>query len=143
MKKVIKKVLCDTDTAECLGEARYGRTPEDSFTEYLYRTKSGKYFVYAKGGCLSRYAGRDEDGKPIEGEDMYLLTNPAAADWIMDNYGPTESYYAALNGLKKEWAKISVAASTKQRIDELCKREDLTVSELISKALDAYRPKNV
>lgn len=134
MKKVIKQTLCDTATAEEIGEARFG-----SFTEYLYRTKSGKYFIHGTGDASSRYSSRDEDGNPIPGEDIILLTNPAAADWIMDNYGPVDSYYAAKSGAKKDWTKISVASSTKAMIDELRKGTDLTVNELINEALEAYR----
>ena len=134
MKKVVKKTLCDTETAEQIGEARY-----EGFTESLHRTKSGKYFIHGAGGADSRYASRDADGNPIPGEDIYLLTNPAAADWIMDNYGPTDAYYAAKSGSKKEWVKISVASSTKAMIDELRDGSDLTVNELIIDALEAYR----
>ncbi len=134
LKKVIKQTLCDTATAEQIGEARF-----ENFTEHLYRTKSGKYFIHGVGGASSRYASRDEDGNPIPGEDIILLTNPAAADWIMDVYGPVGSYYAAKNGAKKDWTKISVASSTKAMIDELRKGTGMTVNELINEALEAYR----
>ncbi len=134
MKKVIKKTLCDTDTAEEIGEARC-----QGFTEYLYRTKSGKYFIHGTGDASSRYSSRDKDGNPTAGEDIILLTNPAAADWIMDNLGPCDDYYFAKSGAKKSWTKISVSSSTKQLIDDLRAGTDMTVNELINEALEAYQ----
>lgn len=134
MKKIIKQTLCDTATAEEIGEARF-----ENFTEFLYRTKSGKYFIHGVGDASSRYASRDEDGNPIPGEDIVLLTNSAAADWIMDHYGPVDSYYRAKKGAKKEWATIRITAAAKEQIDELTEGKGMTISELISDALEAYR----
>lgn len=134
MKKIIKQTLCDTATAEEIGEARF-----ENFTEFLYRTKSGKYFIHGVGDASSRYASRDEDGNPIPGEDIVLLTNSAAADWIMDHYGPVDSYYRAKMGAKKEWATIRITAAAKEQIDELTEGKGMTISELISDALEAYR----
>lgn len=134
MKKVIKKTLCDTATAEQIGKARY-----QGFSEYLYRTKSGKYFIHGVGDASSRYSSRDKDGNPTAGEDIILLTNPAAADWIMDNLGPCDAYYFAKSGAKKSWTKISVSTPTKQLIDDLRSGTDMTVNELINEALEAYQ----
>lgn len=134
MKKIIKQTLCDTATAEEIGEARF-----ENFTEFLYRTKSGKYFIHGVGDASSRYASRDEDGNPIPGEDIVLLTNSAAADWIMDHYGPVDSYYRAKKGAKKEWATIRITAAAKEQIDELTEGKGMTISELISDALEVYR----
>lgn len=101
MKRTIKGTLCDTSTAEQIGESRY-----DGCTEYLYRTKSGKYFIHTV------------RNKGLVREDIYLMTNTAAADWIMVAYGPVDAYYDAKTGAKKEWAKISVSSTTKALIDE-------------------------
>lgn len=136
MKKIIKQTLCDTATAEEIGEARF-----ENFTEFLYRTKSGKYFIYGIGDENSRYSSRGEDGSWIPGEDIVLLTNSAAADWIMDHYGPVDSYYRAKKGAKKEWATIRITAAAKEQIDELTEGKGMTISELISDALEAYRRK--
>lgn len=122
MKKTIKGTLCDTATAEQIGESRY-----DGYTEYLYRTKSGKYFIHSV---------RDMG---LKREDLYLLTNTAAADWIMVAYGPVDAYYDAKTGAKKEWAKISVSSATKELIDELRGAYGMTANELISDALKMYR----
>lgn len=134
MKKIIKQTLCDTATAEEIGEARF-----ENFTEFLYRTKSGKYFIHGVGDENSRYSSRGEDGSWIPGEDIVLLTNSAAADWIMDHYGPVDSYYRAKKGAKKEWATIRITAAAKEQIDELTEGKGMTISELISDALEAYR----
>lgn len=134
MKKVIRGVLCDTATAEQIGEARF-----ENFTEFLYRTKFGKYFIHGVGDENSRYSSRSEDGSWIPGEDIVLLTNSAAADWIMDHCGPVDSYYRAKKGAKKEWATIRITAAAKEQIDEMVEGKDMTISELISDALEAYR----
>lgn len=134
MKKVIKQTLCDTATAEQIGEAHF-----ENFAEFLYRTKFGKYFIHGVGDENSRYSSRGEDGSWIPGEDIVLLTNSAAADWIMDHYGPIDSYYRAKKGAKKEWATIRITAAAKEQIDELVEEGDMTISDLISDALEAYR----
>ena len=72
-------------------------------------------------------------------EDIYLMTNTAAADWIMVAYGPVDAYYDAKTGAKKEWAKISVSSTTKALIDELRGAYGMTANELISDALKTYR----
>ena len=58
MKKVIKGAVCDTDTAEEIGEARC-----QGFIDCLYRTKSGKYFIHGVGDA-SRLCKRREGDEP-------------------------------------------------------------------------------
>lgn len=138
MKTIIRNTRCDTTTAKLIGEARYGKTPEDSFTEYLYRTKSGKYFIHAKGGALSRCAGRDATGKPIPGETIDIVTAKTAADWIMDNIGPVEDYYLARDEGEREWATIKIPLSTKKTIEALKESTGKTVGQIVSEAIASY-----
>lgn len=134
MKKIVKSVLCDTDTAEQIGEACF-----QGFTERLYRTKFGKYFIHGAGDAGSRYASRDADGNPIPGEDIYVLTNPAAAGWIMDNYGPTDAYYTAKSGAQREWVSIKIPLAAKKLIDEITEESGMTIGELVLAAVASYR----
>ena len=57
MKKIIDGVTCDTEKAKLLAEKFFPdkNDKKKEYTEALYITKSGKYFIYGKGGQNSAY----------------------------------------------------------------------------------------
>ena len=58
MKKVIDGALYNTDTARCIGawDNGYFRNDFNFCKEMLYKTKSGKSFLYGEGGPMSKYS---------------------------------------------------------------------------------------
>ena len=57
MKKIIKKVTYNTETAELLTSKAYGNFGDtDGFEEKLYVTQKGAYFLHCIGGKDSKYA---------------------------------------------------------------------------------------
>lgn len=60
MKKTICKVEYDTATAEIVKKNTYGSFGDtDGYEETLYKTPSGKYFLYVNGGKDSKYPTED------------------------------------------------------------------------------------
>ena len=63
MKKIINNKLYDTDTAKRLGYDG-GGDGFDSWTEELYKKRTGEYFIYGEGGARTRY------GEFVDGPDL-------------------------------------------------------------------------
>ena len=56
MKKIIKKVTYNTETAELITSKAYGNFGDtDGYEEKLYVTKKGQYFIHGIGGVDSKY----------------------------------------------------------------------------------------
>lgn len=83
MRKIINRKVYDTDTAEFLGGWDNGYYGNDFHYCYegLYRTKKGTYFVYGKGGAMSKYAKNEGNGWSGPGEDIHVLTKEDAMLW--------------------------------------------------------------
>ena len=57
MKKVICKVEYDTEASELIAKRTFGEFGDPAgYEESLYKTKSGKFFLYTFGGAESKYA---------------------------------------------------------------------------------------
>ena len=56
MKKIICKVEYDTETSELIEKRTFGEFGDaDGYEESLYKTESGKFFLYVNGGAESIY----------------------------------------------------------------------------------------
>lgn len=54
MKKIICKVEYDTETSELIEKRTFGEFGDaDGYEESLYKTESGKFFLYVNGGAES------------------------------------------------------------------------------------------
>lgn len=81
MKKIIDGKTYNTETAECLGEYSYG-FPGDYhyYSEWLYRSQKGTYFIYGEGGALSKYA--TQMGRHYsDGDGLSVLSEKEAREW--------------------------------------------------------------
>lgn len=55
MRKVINNKLYDTDNATKIAEYSYNSGDFSQFSEELYKTKNGVYFMVGDGGPMSKY----------------------------------------------------------------------------------------
>ncbi len=56
MKKMIKKIVYNTQTAEEISRTTFGEFGDaDGYEEILYETKKGDRFIYGIGGPESKY----------------------------------------------------------------------------------------
>lgn len=139
MKKVISGVLCDTETAKMLGE--YEHEHKSSFhwyVERLYRTKSGKYFIYGEGHAASPYARKVAQSEWAPGEAIKLMPPEAARQWAEDHLDAGE--YIAAFGEPEEMSSVLIAEETKTKLVELKRRTGKDIDRLIAEAVDRYEP---
>ena len=73
MKKTICKVDYDTEASELLGKVTAGFVGDPTgYEESLFRTESGKYFLYTNGG----------EESPYKKEDIRRLSAEKADEWL-------------------------------------------------------------
>jgi hypothetical protein len=143
MKKIIGGAKYDTATAKKLGEWSngHGYGGFDYCEESLYRTKSGKYFLYGSGGALSKYAVSAGDNSWNGGSQIITMSRTAAMEWAEehldgddyeDAFGPVEEGTEQLN--------VTIPAALKARLWELAEQQKISVSalaeELLHKAVE-------
>lgn len=90
MKKIIGGKLFDTDTAIYLGECESsgGRRDHSFFSESLYKTKKGRYFLHGEGGPASRYSKSIGLNTWSGGNDIIPLSQDEVLEWASDHLGP-------------------------------------------------------
>ena len=141
MKKVIQGVLCDTATAKYIGSASYlGDRDFAHWTEELYRTKSGRYFLYGEGGPASRYAVTIGQNEWSGGEKMQLLSRETAMKWA-EEYLDGDEYIAAFGNPEEAEKAMSIILpiKTRERLEALKRETGMTFSEIITRAIDGYK----
>ena len=73
MKKVICKVEYDTEKSELVAKFTSGAFGDaDGYEESLYKTESGKFFLYVNGG----------EESPYKKEDIKRLAAAKADEWL-------------------------------------------------------------
>ena len=73
MKKIICKVEYDTAASELVTKKTFGAYGDPAgYEESLYKTESGKFFLYVNGGAESPYAK----------EDIKRLSPAKAEEWL-------------------------------------------------------------
>jgi hypothetical protein len=76
MKKIICKVEYDTAASELVLKKTFGNFGDaDGYEESLYKTESGKFFLYTNGGADSKYPK----------EDIKRLAAAKADEWLAQN----------------------------------------------------------
>lgn len=136
MKKVINGTLCNTETAKLLGSFENECYPGDIryIREALYRTKSGTYFLHAEGGAGTRYAQQIEPNHWRSGEMITVVSPASAKMWAEEHLDADE--YARAFGPTEDKAVISVPASTKAKLDEIKAKTGMTISKIVTDAVD-------
>jgi hypothetical protein len=90
MKKIINGKVFNTETAVCLGsydnigEGATSVTDFNYFLEKLYITKKGQYFLYGKGGAMSKYCTSYGANSWGAGIDIFRLDEDEARRWAED-----------------------------------------------------------
>lgn len=140
MKKVVQGVLCDTTTAKVLGEYEHEhKSSSHWYTERLYRTKSGKYFLHGEGHAASPYAKKVAQSEWAPGEAIKLLPPEAARQWAEDHLLDAAEYIAAF-GEPEEMASVLIAEGTKTKLVALKRKTGKDIDRLIAEAVDRYEP---
>ena len=137
MKKIIQGVLCDTSTAKYIGSASYlGDRDFAHWSEALYRTKSGKYFLYGEGGPSSRYAVTIGQNEWSGGEKIQLLSRETAMKWA-EEYLDGDEYIRAF-GEPEERTTIMISAATKARLSDIKAKTGKSFGDIVADAVAKY-----
>ena len=76
MKKIICKVDYDTESSKIIKKKSFGSFgAADGYEESLYKTETGKYFLYVNGGPESAYPK----------EDIKRMSAEKAKEWLEQN----------------------------------------------------------
>ena len=93
MKKVIRGLRYNTDTAKRVGSDSYSSYGDfEYWSEELYRTKRGNWFLCGEGGAMSRYSrsvGQNETGG---GSAIIPLAEGEALAWLEAHTEDSEAY---------------------------------------------------
>lgn len=83
MKKIINGKMYNTETAKRLGEYDNGYAINDFSHVYeaLYLKKTGEYFLYGKGGAMSKYSEPCGSNCWCGGKRIIPLTESEAKEW--------------------------------------------------------------
>lgn len=81
MKKIINGKMYNTETAKCLASWFNGSISFDMCQEWLYRKKTGEYFLYGEGGASSKYSEYCGFDQWSGGSAFTPLTEEEAREW--------------------------------------------------------------
>ena len=133
MKKVINGSLFDTATAAKIGKWNNGiyGNDFDMMAETLYRTKSGKYFLYGEGGPHTRY-GVWHGNSGGFGEKIMLMPFIEAQKWAEEHLDGDE-YIAAFGEPEegKTQKSIWLKNDTIKQIEMVQAERGGTMSEIV------------
>ena len=139
MNKIIGGKRYDTDKAANVGEAGNGLYPGDLdyYCEYLYRKRTGEFFLHMEGGPRSRCAKADGTGW-AGGEELRPMSFADARAWAEENLAADE--YAELFGEPDEdgasvVATLKLSAAAKGKLEREASRTGLTQSAIVEKLI--------
>jgi len=121
MKKIINGKRYDTDTATLIGSAGYSYSGDlEYWTEELYRKKTGEFFLYCKGGALSRYGRQTGQNEWSGGEKIRPLSLKEAQEWAEEHLNADE-YEQVFGKIEEGKTQIAtwIADSVKADADQL------------------------
>jgi hypothetical protein len=83
VKKLINGKLFNTDTATFIGDgcSKCGMSDFNWFSEKLFKTKKGQFFLVGEGGPMSKWAQSCGTNSWGSGSGMKLLTREQALEW--------------------------------------------------------------
>ncbi len=96
MKKIIKNLVYNTETAHKIGEWQNAENYNDLnfYIETLYRKKTGEFFLHGDGNAASPYSKREQSGNARGTEEIVPLSYEQAREWA-EKHLTVEEYIAA------------------------------------------------
>ena len=110
MKKIIDGLVYDHYKAKHIALNKLSEDSNPSsfryWSESLYMTKKGNFFVYGEGGALTSYSQSCGDKSSCGSEDITALSQEEAIKWCEDN---ADDQTEILKILKKRVVKLEEA----------------------------------
>ena len=115
MKHIINGKVYDTEKAKYLGVDSYSNPSDFHYwCEELYQKRTGEFFLYGKGGPMSRYAERIEQNGWSGGEQIIPLTYDKAREWAEEHL--RVEYYEEIFGASPRMPRTSTSISRSAQI---------------------------
>lgn len=134
MHKVINGKKYNTDTAKLLGTwcAECGSTDYKYFEEYLYRTKSGNFFIYGEGGPDSPYRQQIEYCTWTGGESIIPISFEQAQRWA-EKHLDGDEYEAIFGDVEDDAADatLTISAGALKRLRKIQSQSGKTLKAII------------
>lgn len=136
MKKIINNKMYDTSTAKEIGGMEHSNRGDFSyFSETLFRKRTGEYFLYGKGGPMSRYSRTVGQNEWSSGERIIPLNYEKARKWAEENLD-ADDYQKEFGEVSEEDERtvlsVSLDVGTAERIRKLAAENNTSVSALIA-----------
>ena len=139
MKKIIAGAKYDTDTAKELGYSSNNCSQSDFnwYSETLYRTKSGRYFLAGEGGARSRYARSCGNNSWTGGSGIEPMSREAAQKWAEEHLDSDkyEAIFGEVTEDEQEQLNVLVSSQLKQKLWELAEKQGKSMSTLAEEIL--------
>ncbi len=88
MKKIINNRKYDTETAKEIftaGSKSLGCNDMSWWTETLYKKETGEFFIYGKGGAMSKWSSPHGNNIYGPGDGIEPLTEQEAREWVKEH----------------------------------------------------------
>lgn len=140
MKKIIRGLKYDTDTAKEVGEWDNG-FPVNDFNyeeEHLYKKRSGQFFIHGWGGPKTKYAVATGLNCWTGGEKITPVSYDEAREWAEEKLDAEE--YESIFGTVQESGEravtaISISALAMEKLRTMAAKEKKTMSGLIEEMI--------
>ena len=100
MRRIVDGKRYDTETAQKIGEASSGNYGDFRYwSETLYKTKKGAYFIAGEGGAASRW-GKSSGNVSWGDEGIIALTPEEALAWCSEYLDDAEQYEGFFDGIE-------------------------------------------
>lgn len=136
MKKIIEGRVYNTETAKLLGEYSYSnRTDINYFSEKLYRTKSGAYFLYGEGGPASRYSKQVGQNRWTGGEEIRAMSPQGARAWAKEHLDADK--YAEIFGEPEDASdervplNLTISAAARTKLERMREDTGKSMSQIV------------
>lgn len=144
MKKRIDTLMYDTDTAKEIAkyESPYSKGDNEYYEEYLYKKRTGEFFLYGYGNAGSPYCERAyKDNAFTPGEKIIPLTFEEAKKWYDKAFNADEKL-ASEEVYNREFAikndddpviatTVRLHKSAKIKLQKLAQKQGISQSEVI------------
>ena len=137
MKKIIEGSKYDTSTAKLMGSDSFSNNRDFShWSEALYRTKSGKYFLHGEGGPMTKYSVSTGQNQWSGGERIIPMDRSSAMAWAEEHLDG-DDYEKIFGAVEDGTEQINITVSTwlKSKLWAIAEERRVTVNVLIIEIL--------
>ena len=125
MKKIIAGKKYDTETATFLGDRSHSNPYDFGYVyEALYIKRTGEYFMYGKGGAMTKYRTWVDNNSWMGGETITPITEQDARAWV-EEYLDADDYERIFGKVYEDGTMVVRTYSMPAYVADKLKKEAL------------------